>query len=110
MDVHVPFAITAELRLRGIDVLTAQEDGASELDDAQLLDRALTLGRVLVTQDVGFLREAGRRRKKGEKFAGILYAPQLEVTIGQFVRDLEMIAGASEAEEWVNSVVFLPLM
>jgi hypothetical protein len=27
MDVHVPWAITAELRLRGVDVLTAQEDG-----------------------------------------------------------------------------------
>jgi hypothetical protein len=40
MDVHVPFAITAGLRLRGVDVLTAQEDGAAELDDDLLLDRA----------------------------------------------------------------------
>ena len=27
-DQHVPRAITTELRLRGVDVLTAQEDGA----------------------------------------------------------------------------------
>jgi hypothetical protein len=40
MDVHVPLAITTELRLRGADVLTAQEDGASQLEDSQLLDRA----------------------------------------------------------------------
>lgn len=29
MDAHVPFAITAGLRLRGVDVLTAQEDDAA---------------------------------------------------------------------------------
>lgn len=26
MDVHVPYAITTELRLRGVAVLTAQDD------------------------------------------------------------------------------------
>ena len=109
MDVHVPYAITTELRLRGVDVLTAQEDGAARQNDARLLDRALALGRVLVTQDFGFLREAARRQKKGEKFAGIVFAPQLDVTIGQCVRDLELIARASEMDEWVNSVQYLPL-
>jgi len=34
MDVHVPRAITSALRLRGIDVLTAQEDGSAELGSA----------------------------------------------------------------------------
>lgn len=109
MDVHVPYAVTTELRLRGVDVLTAQEDGASEFDDPQLLDRALSLGRVLVTQDIGFLREAARRQKKHEQFAGIIFAPQLDVTIGQCVRDLEMMARTSDAKEWVSSVDYLPL-
>ena len=54
MDVHVPLAVTAELRLRGTDVLTAQEDGASQLEDAGLLDRASALDRVLVMQDTAF--------------------------------------------------------
>jgi hypothetical protein len=40
MDQHVPRAITTGLRLRGIDVLTALEDGASDVDDPELLDRA----------------------------------------------------------------------
>jgi len=38
MDVHIPKAITIGLRLRGVDVLTAQEDGAITLPDADLLD------------------------------------------------------------------------
>jgi hypothetical protein len=30
MDVHVPWAMTTELRLRGVNVVTAQEDGAGQ--------------------------------------------------------------------------------
>ncbi|MBI4454815.1 MAG: DUF5615 family PIN-like protein [Acidobacteria bacterium] len=44
MDVHVRWAITDGLRRRGIDVLTVQEDGAQQLDDPALLDRAMELG------------------------------------------------------------------
>ncbi len=109
MDVHIPYAITMELRLRGVSVLTAQEDNKSQVDDPDLLDRASALGRVLVTQDAGFLREAARRREKGIHFGGIVYAPQLAVTIGQCVRDLELIARASQPEEWMNRVEYLPL-
>ncbi|HEX9962608.1 MAG TPA: hypothetical protein VGB00_16865 [Pyrinomonadaceae bacterium] len=32
MNVHIPRAITSGLRLRGVDVLTAQEDNANTLD------------------------------------------------------------------------------
>jgi hypothetical protein len=37
MDVHVRRAVTDGLRLRGIDVLTAQDDGANLLEDSDLL-------------------------------------------------------------------------
>jgi predicted nuclease of predicted toxin-antitoxin system len=57
MDVHVRRAVTTALRLRSIDVLTAQEDGAAELDDELLLERAAKLGRVLVSQDEDLLPE-----------------------------------------------------
>ena len=60
-DVHVRAAVTEGLRLRGVDVLTAQEDGAATMDDPDLLDRAGELGRVIFTQDQDFLREAHRR-------------------------------------------------
>jgi predicted nuclease of predicted toxin-antitoxin system len=68
MDVHVRRAVTAGLRLREIDVLIAQEDGAAELDDAQLLDRATSLGRVVFTQDRDFLREGTERQRTGRYF------------------------------------------
>ncbi len=58
MDVHVPFAITAELRLRGVDVLTAQKDNTHLLNDSQLLSRATALGRLFVSQDTDLLKIA----------------------------------------------------
>jgi hypothetical protein len=44
MDVHVPAAVTRGLLLRGIDVLTAQMDGTTQLDDSGLMDRPQNLG------------------------------------------------------------------
>lgn len=109
MDVHVPYTITTGLRLRGVDVLTAQDDGTTELDDPELLDRATALGRALFTRDQDLLREANQRRQKVEAFVGVIYAHQLRVTIGQCIADLELIAQAYEPEDLVNRVEYLPL-
>jgi predicted nuclease of predicted toxin-antitoxin system len=109
MDHHVPRAMTLGLRLRGVDVLTAYEDGASELADAALLDRASELGRVLFTRDDDLLAEAARRQREGIPFHGIIDAQQLRVSIGRCVQDLEIIAKAGEPTELLNGVMFLPL-
>jgi predicted nuclease of predicted toxin-antitoxin system len=61
LDVHIPRAITNGLRRRGMEVITAQEDGTAELDDPPLLDRATELNRPLYTQDDDLLAEARRR-------------------------------------------------
>ena len=55
MDHHIHAAITEGLRQRGVDVLTAHEDGAAQLDDEELLARATQLGRVLFSQDEDLL-------------------------------------------------------
>ena len=108
MDVHVPQAITDQLRRRGVDVLTAYEDSSNELPDPELLERARVLGRLLFTQDLRFkaLAEVWQREKR--PFAGLLFGHQLAGTIGQYVRDLELLATASESDEWVNVVERLP--
>ena len=108
MDQHVPRAITVGLRLRGADVLTAYEDGESELDDSALLDRAGGSGRVLFTQDDDLLVEATRRQREGIPFRGVIYAHQLRISIGACIHDLEIIAKAGEPEDLVNGVQFLP--
>ncbi len=108
MDVHVPQSITDQLRQRGVDVLTAIEDGARELADAELLERARMLGRVVFTQDLRFRVLAEDWQRQGRPFAGLVFGHQLKGTIGQFVKDLELIARASESGEWLNTVEHLP--
>ena len=109
MDVHVPFAVTAQSRRRGIDVLTAQEDRASEFSDPDLLDRASQLGRIFVTQDTDLLIEASLRQRTDRGFVGIIYVPQIGVTTGKCVEDLELIAKVTKPSEWLNRVEYLPL-
>ena len=109
MDQHIPRAITVGLRLRGIDVVTAFEDGASEMNDSELLNRASELGRVLFTQDDDLLAEAAKRQQDSILFQGIIYAHQLRISIGACINDLEIIAKAAEPDELMNSVIFLPL-
>ncbi|HYH44917.1 MAG TPA: DUF5615 family PIN-like protein [Thermoanaerobaculia bacterium] len=109
LDHNVPRAIALELRRRGVDLLTAFEDGTSELEDPDLLDRATELGRPLFTRDDDLLKEGTRRQKLGIAFSGVIYAHQLRVTIGTCIRDLEILAKAGEPDDLAGRVEFLPL-
>ena len=109
MDVQIPAAITVQLRLHGIDVLTAQEDGTRQSSDPELLDRASALGRVIFSMDHDLLREAALRQRSGGSFPGVVYAHQIGVTIGRCVSDLELMAKTTAPEEWSNRVEYLPL-
>jgi len=109
MDEHVPRAITVGLRLRGVNVLTAQEDNRRNTPDSILLDRATELGRAMFSQDEDLLAEAKRRQERGIPFSGVIYAHQLHVTIGVCVHDLELIVGAADPLDLANHVEYLPL-
>ena len=108
MDEHVHRAITIGLRLRGVDVLTVQEDGLTATPDPLLLDRTLELKRVMFSQDQDFLIKAHHRQITGIPFAGVIYARQL-VAVGDCIRDLEIIAKASDPEDLANRVEYIPL-
>ncbi|MFN7717176.1 MAG: DUF5615 family PIN-like protein [Pseudanabaenaceae cyanobacterium] len=108
MDVHIPQAITEQLRRRDIDVLTATEDGSQKLPDDQLLARVTELKRVLFTQDIRFRVLAETWQIEGKQFSGLIFGHQLGGTIGQFVKDLELIAKTSEPDEWIDVVEYIP--
>ena len=108
MNVHVPQAITDQLRRRGVDVLIAVEDDANELPDHKLLERVTQINRVLFTQDIRFRVLAETWQTQGKQFSGLIFGHQLGGTVGQFVRDLELIATASDPDEWMNMVEYIP--
>ena len=98
MDENVHGAITIGLRLRQIDVLTVQEDGYSGADDIIILDRATALKRLIFSQDKDFLIEANNRQVQGREFVGVIYGHQLIISIGDCIRDLELIVKLGKLE------------
>ena len=108
-DVHVDRAIVGQLRLRRIEALTAQEDGSDRFSDASLLEHASRLGQPIVTHDIHFLAMAENWQRLGRPFCGLIFAHPMQVSIGQCVRDLEIIAKATDPKDWVSAVMRLPL-
>jgi hypothetical protein len=82
---------------------------AKTANDAALLDRATVLKRVLFSQDEDLLVEAARRQNQRVEFTGVIYAPQLVLSTGQFVEQLELLAKAGVPADFANSVQYLPL-
>jgi hypothetical protein len=108
-DVHVDRAIAAQLRLRQVDVLTAQDDNVDRLTDEQLLERAIQLGRPIVTHDIRFKAMAELWQAQNRPFFGLIFGHPMKISIGQFVRDLELIALATDPPDWASTILRLPL-
>lgn len=108
-DVHVPGPLLHQLRLRGVSVLAATEEKTNELTDEALLARAAGLRRVVVTQDIRFRVLAEDWQRAGREFSGLVFAHQRHVGYGEMLRDLELIAKASDEDYWKNRVEQLPL-
>ncbi len=109
MDHHVPAAITQGLRNRGVDVLTVLDDGHADAEDELILMRATDLGRVVFTRDRDFLAIGCRAQSSGIEFSGIVYGHQLLVTIGEAIRDLELICQVFSPDEIRNQIQYLPI-
>lgn len=107
MDEHVPKPITVGLLIRGMDVLTVQDDKRRGVDDAILIDRAGELGRVMFSFDADMLREATRRQQVGELFSGVIFAHPTQISVGECIRDLQIIAEAGVPEDLRNQILYL---
>lgn len=109
MDHHVPAAITLGLRGRGVNCLTALEYGSEELPDAELLARARERRRVLFSMDDDLLAISAAWLRTTQPFSGLIYAHPLRITIGQAVRDLELMASILEPQDMANRIDHLPM-
>ena len=109
MDHHVPSAVTAGLRRRGVDVLTAYEDGMATADDEAMLQRATELERSVFTQDEDFLVIASDWQRIGREFSGVIFGSQQSLSIEQVIQDLELIVKTSDSKQMRNGVQFIPI-
>lgn len=106
-DVHVVFGIVQALRRRGMDVVTAQERGHDEADDAELLAEALSDERVMLTNDTDFLALAADLAARGETFAPIYFWPQQGRPIGEMARRVLREATLEDYRSACSRVHFL---
>lgn len=67
------------------------------------------LDRVLFTRDDDLLAEATRRQRQGQTFSDVIYAHQLRVSIGDCIRDLELVSKVGEPSDMTGQTLFLPL-
>jgi predicted nuclease of predicted toxin-antitoxin system len=102
MDEHVPSAVSQGLRLRGVDVLTAQDAGMRAASDEGHLRLAVREERTIFTQDADFLRLHASNRAH----SGIVYAPQGTPT-GAIVRRLVLIHEVLRPEEMAGRLEFV---
>jgi uncharacterized protein with PIN domain len=103
LDENVPTEIARQLRLSGIDAVSARDLRRLGLEDPDHLSYATGQGQVLCTHDQDFLRLAA----EGIEHAGIAFSPQDRVSIGGWVRSLRALHARFDAEQARNQVFFL---
>ncbi len=115
MKIHLYFdedsmdrSLILALRARGVDVVTALEEGMIEREDREHLDFATLEGRVLYSFNVGdFMRLHSEYLYLGKHHAGIVLARQQHYSIGSIMRRLLELIAARSAEDMVDNVEFL---
>ena len=92
-----------------LDFMTAQAAGLRGLDDPEVLALAAERQRVLVSHDIGTMPGHFRAyRSAGKQSSGVFLIPQ-SLDVGSAIDELLLIWMASEASEWADRLVWLPL-
>ena len=102
--------IVAGVRRRepAIDFRSARDGGAIGRPDPEVLAQAASDERVLVSHDRQTMPGHFKRFLETRSSPGLVIVSQ-ELDIGRAIEELLLVWAASEAEEWVNTVIFLPL-
>jgi predicted nuclease of predicted toxin-antitoxin system len=78
LDEDVPLDLAEALRSRGFDVVHASEVGLRHTADAQVLARAVELGRAMLIHNVGdYMRLVEEYGRTGRAHLGVIVAEQI---------------------------------
>ena len=95
LDENVQVVIADQVRLRGIDVVTARDLGTLADSDLNHLARATQMSCVLCTHDDDYLQLAA----SGVPHTGMVIGRQAKHTVGDWVRGLMLIHAVYDADE-----------
>ena len=100
--------LIAALRLRGVEVTSAQEQGLVEATDLAQLEWCRSQSRVIYTFNVRhFYKLHSEFMRAAKEHAGIILAPQQRYSVGGQMRRLLRLVEQKSAEEMVNHVEYL---
>jgi len=91
-----------------VDFQTATEAALAGLPDQDVLAVAMAEGRVLVSHDQTTMPRHFADFIPSKTSPGLIVIPQ-HLPLFSAVEDLLLIWSASEADEWINRICFLPL-
>ena len=101
-------ALVRGLNARGVEVVTALDEGMIQRKDEEHLDYATAQGCVLFSFNVrDFYRLQTVYLAAGRSHAGMILARQQQYSVGEQMRRLLKLIAAKSAEEMVEKVVFL---
>ena len=107
-DLHQMIVTALVRREPGVDFQTATAADLAGRTDPQVLDRAAAEGRVLVSHDQSTMPLHFADFIQSRQSAGLLIVSQ-HLPYSNVVEELLLIWTASEAEEWINRIAYLPL-
>ena len=109
-DENLRRAIVLGLRRRepSANFVQAYEAGAAGKDDLTVLQIAAEQNRILVSHDLRTMPQHFRHFIARQTSPGVILIPQ-KLPLSTAIEQLVIIWLASEAEEWVNQIRFLPL-
>jgi predicted nuclease of predicted toxin-antitoxin system len=92
-----------------VDIVRVQDVGLRTQDDPAILQWAAREGRILLTHDISTMPDFAYARVVAEEtMAGVIIIPT-SISMGRAIADVVLIASATQADEWANRVVYLPL-
>ncbi|MCP9492999.1 MAG: DUF5615 family PIN-like protein [Pyrinomonadaceae bacterium MAG19_C2-C3] len=101
-------SLVSALRLRGVDVETANEAGLRDAPDSEQLAHAAARERVLYTFNVrDFIILHHEYLAEGKNHAGIILAHQQRYSVGEQMRRLLRLVQINSAERLRNTIEFL---
>jgi predicted nuclease of predicted toxin-antitoxin system len=96
-------------RLPHLDIARVQDVGLIARPDTEVLERAANENRVVLTHDVSTMsKHAFDRVNQKLTMPGVIEISQ-DVSIGEAIEELVLIAECSLENEWQNQVIYLPL-
>jgi hypothetical protein len=91
-----------------IDIRTATEGGLEGLSDPEVLRLAAEIGRVLISQDRRTMPGHFRRFVLSTTSPGVILLRE-GMSIAAAIEELLLIWSASEPEDWLNRLIWIPL-